>query len=846
MTQYPAAINLSSLNGSNGFDLSGEQAGDFAGKSVSAAGDINGDGIPDLIIGADNNDANGVNNAGAAYVVFGEVGGFAANLDLSTLNGTNGFKISGETAFELAGWSVSDAGDVNGDGFDDMMVGSPYTAPNGSQSGTSYVVFGHASGFSANFNLSALTPSTGFRINGPATNYLAGDALHSAGDVNGDGFDDVIVGARYASPHGSHSGAAYVVFGKASGFSDLNLGSLTGANGFKISGAVANDYLGVGVSSAGDVNGDGFDDLIVGAYRAAGQVSQSGAAYVVFGKASGFAANVDVTALTGANGFKLSGETANDNVGFSVAAAGDVNGDGFADVVIGAPNADPNANASSGAAYVVFGKAAGFAANINLSTLDGTNGFVVNGVAASDGTGRSVSSAGDLNGDGLADLLIGARGADPHGAGSGASYVVYGLLPDAIVNRTGTDIGQNLVGGNFADQLYGLGGADHLFGHDGNDVLDGGAGNDILDGGVGTADIATYADAPSAVTVSLQITGPQNTVGAGTDTLIGIEAIFGSNFNDQLTASAATADALGGGAGNDLLIGGPANDLFIGGNGVDAVSFQAATAGVTVSLLLAGAQNTIGAGTDQFSSIEKLVGSGFADTLTANPTGATLNGGPGGDDLIGGPGSDILNGGGASDFADYALATAGVTVNLTLTGFQNTVGAGSDELVSIEKVVGSGFNDTITGDAGVNTLFGEGGDDSINGGANGDYLFGNAGNDTLNGGAGQDNLTGGAGNDTFVFSALTDSLTAHPDTILDFAAGDKIDLHLIDANTGVAGDQAFVIGSAGVAGHIVVSAFDVGNNRTAVSLYVDNNPSVDAVIWLTGDHHTLAAGDFML
>ena len=610
MTQYPAAINLSTLNGTTGFRLSGENGNDFSGRSVSYAGDINGDGIPDLIIGGPGNDAGGVNNAGAGYVVFGQLSGFSANLDLSTLNGTNGFKISGTAQFDEAGWKVSNAGDVNGDGFDDMMVGTPYAAPNGSQSGAAYIVFGHASGFSANFNLSALNGTNGFRINGPSTNYQTAGAMHSAGDVNGDGFADMIMGARYASPHGSHSGAAYVVFGHGSTFSNVELSALTGANGFRISGAVGGDYAGNAVSSAGDVNGDGFDDLIVGAYNAAGQVSQSGAAYVVFGKASGFASNIDVTSLTGTNGFKLSGEALLDNAGSSVSSAGDMNGDGFADIAIGAPGADTNANTTTGAVYVVFGKAAGFAANlnlsalngtngfkisgvahldsagysvasagdvngdgfddlmigasgpgsgagatyvvfgkasgfaanINLSTLDGTNGFVVNGVAAQDGSGRSVSSAGDMNGDGLADLLIGAPGADPHNPSSGASYVLYGLLPDATVNRTGTDIGQNLVGGNFADQLYGLGGNDHLFGHDGNDVLDGGAGNDILDGGAGT-DIADYADAPSAVTVSLQIAGPQNTIGAGTDTLISIEAVLGSDFNDQLT-SAASGSAL--------------------------------------------------------------------------------------------------------------------------------------------------------------------------------------------------------------------------------------------------------------------------------------------------------------
>ena len=765
MAQYPATIELSSLNGTTGFTLSGEAASDASGYSVASAGDVNGDGFADLIVGAYGNAPGGVTRTGAAYVVFGKASGFASNIDLSGLNGTNGFKLSGVSSNDLAGHSVASAGDVNGDGYSDLIIGAFGADPNGASSGSSYVVFGKANGFASAIDLSALNGATGFRLDGVAANDYSGFSVASAGDVNGDGFDDVIVGAKFADPHGNLSGASYVVFGKANGFaSAINLSSLDGNTGFSISGEAASDFSGSSVSSAGDVNGDGFADLMIGADGADANGNGSGASYVVFGKASGFAANIDLSGLTGTNGFKIIGANPNEYSGSSLGPAGDVNGDGYADLVIGARLANPHGT-FSGATYVVFGKASGFAANIDLSSLDGTNGFKLNGVAAADSAGVSVSSAGDVNGDGLADLIVGAQGADPHGPSSGASYIVFGRLPDAAVSRTGTAASQNLVGGNFADVLTGGGGNDQLYGNGGNDLLTGGAGNDYFNGGTGT----------------------------------------------------------------------------------DTVSYQAAAAAVHVSLLLNTAQNTIGAGTDTLISIEKLVGSAFADTLIANMSGATLNGGPGGDDLFSGPGSDILNGGGASDFADYSLATAGVTVNLLNTGFQNTVGAGSDELVSIEKGVGSNFNDTITGDAGVNTLFGEGGNDSIDGGANGDYLFGNAGADTLNGGAGQDSLTGGAGNDLFVFAAPGDTLTAHPDTVLDFASGDKIDLHLIDADTGTAGDQAFHLGGGGGhAGDIVVSAFDVGNNRTSLSLYVDNNPSVDAVIWLTGDHHNISVTDFVL
>ncbi len=382
---YLGGINMDSIADATTFTRG--SSGDYFGRSVSSAGDINSDGFDDLIVGAEYNDAGGT-DAGKAYIYLGG----------NNPNNVADITLSGEDKWDCFGHSVSSAGDVNSDGFDDIIVGA-YQAND--FTGRAYIYFGGTN--------PDTVPAIVFTEEKSSSSAF-GCSVSSAGDVNSDGFDDIIVGA----PGGNSTGWSYIYFGGADPDTIPDV-VLAGEN--------RDDYFGGSVSSAGDVNSDGFDDVIVGASS-----NETGRAYIYFG-----GNNMDTIPDV-----VLAGENRDDLFGCSVSAVGDMNSDGFDDVIVGATFNDAGGN-NAGRCYIYFGG----------TNPDSIADVVLTGENTDDRLGVGISSAGDMNNDGFDDIIVGATFNDAGGNNAGRSYIYFGgTNPDTI-----PDI---VLAGECADDGFGI------------------------------------------------------------------------------------------------------------------------------------------------------------------------------------------------------------------------------------------------------------------------------------------------------------------------------------------------------------------------------------------------------
>jgi len=373
-------LEVDPLLNSAAWTAEGDQVGAWFGIAVGTAGDVNGDGYSDVIVGASLFD-NGQTDEGRAYVYHGSASGLSA---------TPAWTAESNQTFAEFGFSVGTAGDVNGDGYSDVIVGAHYFDNPQADEGRAHVYHGSASGLSA-------TPAWTAESNQAGAEF--GSSVGTAGDVNGDGYSDVVVGASRWTSGQALEGRAYVYHGSATG---LSTGFAWAVESNQSSAA-----FGISVGTAGDVNGNGYSDVIVGAWQFTNGQLNEGRAYVYHGSASG---------LSTAPAWTAESDQENAYFGGSAGTAGDVNGDGYSDVIVGAYAFD-NGQTSEGRAFVYHGSASGLGTGPAWTAESDQAGAEY---------GKRVGAAGDVEGDGYSDVIVGALGFDNDQTDEGRVFMYQG------------------------------------------------------------------------------------------------------------------------------------------------------------------------------------------------------------------------------------------------------------------------------------------------------------------------------------------------------------------------------------------------------------------------------------
>ncbi|MEW5986899.1 MAG: FG-GAP-like repeat-containing protein [Chloroflexota bacterium] len=361
----------------------GDQSQSYLGHALASAGDVNGDGFDDVIIGGYG--FTQMAGVGLVQVYYGSTTG---------LPDSPSWTATGSSADNWFGYSVSTAGDVDGDGFNDVIVGAP---SNGAQSGSTFVWLGSPTGLNPDsppdWATSSISPTYGLSVG-------------TAGDVNGDGYSDVVVGAPGTMT--DTIGLVYVYYGSP--------GGLSSTPDWTVRGEQADDGFGASVGTAGDVNDDSYADVIVGAPYFDDNQADQGRAYVYQGSAISLTLMITLSA---------EGSQAGANFGYAAGTAGDVNGDGYSEVIVGAPGYPSQPGLATGGVFVFPGSAAG---------PDQTQVWTGGGDQGGEKVGWSVGAAGDLNGDGLADVVAGAPG---YNSNQGRALVWYGSASGVNGNVAG-------------------------------------------------------------------------------------------------------------------------------------------------------------------------------------------------------------------------------------------------------------------------------------------------------------------------------------------------------------------------------------------------------------------------
>lgn len=433
------SYDLAGVDGTNGARFEAADP-DFNPLTQSASvGDVNNDGFDDIAIGG----VDLLNQKAYAYIVFGKDTPFSP---MQSALSAGAFRIDGSFPGASVGMTVVGAGDVNADGFDDILIGVPGKVNIQNNWGRAFVIFGAESGPPEIVDLENISPEQGFSITVPAewTEYFGGlgSAVAGLGDFDGDGIDDFAVGAPFSTLDSQCSlnnddcagsrGSVFVIFGRAEGYGGaVDLSTLDGASGFRVAGFASRSpsisNLGQVIDSA-DLNGDGYMDLVVGSSRLPDGVDDEVAigetAFVIFGRES-VPSVYSISALDGETGFRVDGRTPSTNFGKSIASLGDFDGDGFGDLGFGISSASSWGHDLNGSVRILFGKSAGFEPTVLIGDLTGADGLKIDGPVDGSFIGERLAGIGDSNGDGIDDIAISAESYRLHAAG-GAVYVLHG------------------------------------------------------------------------------------------------------------------------------------------------------------------------------------------------------------------------------------------------------------------------------------------------------------------------------------------------------------------------------------------------------------------------------------